>query len=926
LAVSYAWGVIGIVRFFGRWGRGLVVVLAAGCGQDEVLPAWVNATAVPSSGAAPFGPNPPAASDVGDGGLADSTRAELGESAADLPAGCVDADLDGARVGCALDAAEDCDDEDPSVAPGFLEICDQRDNDCDGLSDEELDQTFYLDVDQDGAGTTQQTLTGCEAPLGYSAVLGDCDDEDPDNAGSCGSCVDADVDGAFTGCDRYITRVGPDCDDTDADTQTSCNSCADRDRDGAYWGCERYDVHPGPDCDDDDPDNQVLCASCIDRDTDGSFVGCDKYVERGGPDCDDGDPDNRVNCTRCLDLDGDGSFAGCDVYIERVGPDCDDSDTDNALGCMRCIDRDGDGVFVGCDRYDRRNGPDCDDLDAAETRECRSCVDADGDGYYATCDFIGARGPDCNDQDTDNFGACTRCVDLDADGSFSGCDRFVERQGPDCDDNDTDNVAACARCLDADDDGYFAGCDRYTGRNGPDCNDADPLYQVDCGAPSPTGVDCLDDNVEVRCFASAAGPGTALAFDPFADEIVGQLLAGEQDWYALALPAGCELEFELEPFEQAAAASIALQIYSAEGELLHGALGSQLKLAYTAGSADEQLLVAVDELNDRFVEYMLRANPRCTAPGLKVAFFGDLSLSAGAADVLGMIAREQVDLVVHLGDIDYTDDPAAWDELVGSSLGSVPYLTVIGNHDVPMWYPAAAGAPSYQAIVQRQHGSIRGLRCEGEQGVNAKCRYRGLVLVESAIGTLPASPDDAELVTALGDALAEEPALWRICAWHKNQRDMQLGGKADEVGWQAYAACAQGGALIMTGHEHSYARSLTLTDFGSAAVDRSFGMQGSVESVAVGPNKTVVAVAGLGGHSLRTYDDALHGPEIPAWWATAYTTNRYRKLGTEVAEFTAQFGALFIDFGLNGDVRRAAGTFKTVDGTVIDEFEIERTE
>ena len=116
----------------------------------------------------------------------------------------IDSDGDGYSV------AEDCDDQNSAIYPDAQEVCDKRDNDCDGTIDEEASDApvFYADVDGDGFGSPEDTLFSCSLPEGYTSDNNDCDDTRAD--------VNPDADEV---CDP---------DNTDED----CNGLADNDDDG----------------------------------------------------------------------------------------------------------------------------------------------------------------------------------------------------------------------------------------------------------------------------------------------------------------------------------------------------------------------------------------------------------------------------------------------------------------------------------------------------------------------------------------------------------------------------------------------------------------------------------------------------------------------------------------------------------------------
>jgi hypothetical protein len=97
----------------------------------------------------------------------------------------------------------DCDDGDGAVHPGAIERCDGIDDDCDPVTTDLAASdaaTWYADVDADGHGDPDRTLTRCDAPTGYVASDDDCDDLDATTFPGAGEHCDA----ADNDCDGRV--------------------------------------------------------------------------------------------------------------------------------------------------------------------------------------------------------------------------------------------------------------------------------------------------------------------------------------------------------------------------------------------------------------------------------------------------------------------------------------------------------------------------------------------------------------------------------------------------------------------------------------------------------------------------------------------------------------------------------------------------
>jgi len=294
---------------------------------------------------------------------------------------------------------------------------------------------------------------------------------------------------------------------------------------------------------------------------------------------------------------------------------------------------------------------------------------------------------------------------------------------------------------------------------------------------------------------------------------------------------------------------------------------------------------------------------------LLVALVGDMGAGSKPQSVYKRVLEEGADFVIILGDYDYVDSPTQWIKDIDAVLGeSYPVFGVIGNHDVKAW-------KGYKPKLEERLAKIPGAVCTGDLGVASSCTYRGLHFVLSGVGTIGSKSDHEKYIAS---ALAADDSPWSLCVWHKNQRDLQAGDKSDDVGWTAFKHCQKDGAIIVMGHEHSYARTRTLTDLGNKA--NGHGAVGMPELLEVGPGRTFTAVSGLGGKSIRAYDSKLH--KADTWWATLYASNYHRQNGVEIQDVKADEGVLFMRFNVDGDPTAAHGYFKTVGGAVIDEFDV----
>lgn len=308
-----------------------------------------------------------------DGADDDCDRSVDEADAVDAPRWFPDTDADGygdryagvracSNPGAYVSNGDDCNDANPTISPGMVERCNLRDDNCDGVIDEDAAadaSRWYPDVDADGYGVASGEVIACSAPAGYSPVSTDCDDGDaafhPNAAESdCHDPADYNCDGS-TGYS-----------DADADGFPACDECDDTDA-TIFPGAAETCNHADDDCDgqiDDHADGAILWF--VDADGDGFGAGT------GTESC-DAPAGSVADGTDCVDSTYAAHPGGTEV-CDDLDDDCDgetDEEATDAPTWYADLDSDSfgdpDNHLSACDAPAAylADSSDCDDTSAA---------------------------------------------------------------------------------------------------------------------------------------------------------------------------------------------------------------------------------------------------------------------------------------------------------------------------------------------------------------------------------------------------------------------------------------------------------------------------------------------------------------------------------------------------------------------------------
>ncbi|MBD0822683.1 MopE-related protein [Aestuariibaculum marinum] len=254
----------------------------------------------------------------------------------------------------------DCDDDNNAIHPGAIEICDDIDNDCDGLTDDDDpnvagQSTWFADADGDTYGDGSVSVLSCSQPDGYVSNSLDCDDTD-----------DAIHPGAVEICDGIDNDCDGLTDDDDPNVTGQSTWYADADDDGygdgsvSILSCSQPDgyVSDNTDCDDTNAAIHEPITYYVDNDGDGygsaqtadicAIIAPTGFSAFSG-DSDDADPDVNPDATEICDGIDNNSDGQIDEGFTDTDGDGVADCVDVCPGFDDAVDTNNNNIPDGCE-------------------------------------------------------------------------------------------------------------------------------------------------------------------------------------------------------------------------------------------------------------------------------------------------------------------------------------------------------------------------------------------------------------------------------------------------------------------------------------------------------------------------------------------------------------------------------------------------
>jgi len=306
-----------------------------------------------------------------------------------------------------------------------------------------------------------------------------------------------------------------------------------------------------------------------------------------------------------------------------------------------------------------------------------------------------------------------------------------------------------------------------------------------------------------------------------------------------------------------------------------------------------------------------------------MAIIGDSGAEKESKEVMKLTT---FDALLHLGDYDYECVPNKYFDTILDSSRSYQFMGILGNHE-GVSECGKEKFDKYKSLLYDQMTNSKNskISCEfSSSKAMWSCKYKNMRIIGLSAEVNGADKREEQL-SFLKKNLDGATEDWKICSWHFYDKYYHTGKYPEDSerniisgsGESFYDYCKDHGAIILSAHDHVYARTHVMSKFKTPVID-TYDEKTNESIVQIRKGATLDILNGAGGYEM--YIEQGEQKDYSHW------LKKYAKgSGGENAK---KYGGLFCKFNHEGNPKKAYCEFLRINSSekVFDSFYIYQNE